>query len=1342
MRLNRGLAWVAGALMLAATSTAVLAEGSRSLYPLNYEAIDGGNNGRANLDLTDPNSRYLGVVARRTFVYVYARQNEYILLGSRNRTANGVGAINVYQPQSFGTRGNETIPATADFTCSSGTTGLIANRSEELAGPQAVAGGGVAGGFVPCVYQAPVDGVYGVLFSPSNTGGGPDGSVSTPAVSNTTVSAWDVTVRSSDTTSTVDLNGRVFTYAWTAFTGGNGPARRLYSDLFYATSDGYRYRQTLTGLDLNGGTFFANARGFVDSGDPLYKNIRGTNQPVSTGIPAGVSADPPQYPIFFSNIAPGNVEAERTLTALGIPLTPKPPQVNSFSFRYPPVNSSTSYVGQGGVFRFYVTDTLSFQIVISRDGTDWDPATPTNRVLTGTSGTGEYSVVWDGKDNAGNNFPAGSNYQFRITGRNGEVHFPFVDAEANIFGGPTVTKLNGNVTDSLIYYDDRGYVTRGGTAVGTLNGHICGNATYDNTNPVQALQGVDSSARVYDNGTGPNTAYARSWRQIGNPNSDCASATQGFGDTKALNLWTYQTTTPQSNTLSIVDNADVRATVSAPVSTPAGGTVNVAVGFANVGSQTATATVFTVQLPTGLGDVSCTGATCSYNATTGAVSISGLPGSLSPGQEVNIGLRYTAPATGSVATQATVTTTSSQGANLAPDTASATTLVGGTTSADVLVSLAAPATAVQGGTVAVPVQFANVGASAAPITSYGLQLPAGLSGVGCSGSGITCTYDAGTGTVTVNGAPATLTAGQSLGFTLSYTAPAAGSTVTVNGSVATSATETNTANNTAQSATTTSSTATAPDVLATLSAPVTAAPGSLVEVPVRFSNAGDVTAAGMGYNLTLPTGLTGVSCAAPVSCTYTAGTGAVAVTGLPASLAAGAWANLTLRYTSPAQGVVNVNATVSTTTAGETNTTNNSASGHTTVVTGAAGADVTVTVSPPATVAPGAAVAVSVTVSNLGPLDAQGVGYTLTLPPGLTGVSCSGGATCAYNNSTGAVTVTGLPATLTAGQSQPFTLLYTAPGNGQVAVQASVSSTSLDTNTGNNTAQGTTTVASAGVQADVTTSVAPPSTALAGTTVQVPLQFSNVGGASASNLGYTVQLTGSPTGVAVTYNSVACTYNGGTGAITGCGLPSTLTPGQALNLVLSYTAPASGNVGVTSNVSTTSGESNITNNSATASTAIGLVDMAVNLAGLPTSGSVGTPYSGFFTCTNNGNQTAAGGQCSAAGLPTGVGVTGCTISPGNTAWTAGSAVPAGQTVRCTVAGTPSAAGSFGSSGTTGATGDANAGNNTANLTVTIAVAGALHTAAIPTLGQWSLILLSALVALAGLARTRQGRSLG
>jgi len=1247
------------ALVLWSAPALVLAEGSRNLYPAGTEAIAGA--GRGALDVSDPTQSYLNVVRRRGFIYVYAQAGERILLGSRNRTAAGVGIIQVYNPQNFGTPGAETLPGTASFTCTAGTTGLIANRAQELAGPRAVSGGGNPAGYVPCAYVAPVTGIYGVNFTGgSSNAGSPDNAfIDPPPILNNAVSAWDVTVRSSDT-STADINGRMFTYAWTVFTFGNGDGRRLHQDLYYVTLDGYRYRQRLRGIDPNGGTFFANTLGFLDQGEPLYKNIRATNPLVSAGIPAGVSVQQAQFPIFFSDITPSagnaanNLEAERVLTALSIPTAPLPPQVNNFQFTYPPTGGSTAYVGQGGTFNFTVTDTISFEIVVSRDGVNFDPALPVNRVLTGQSGTGAYSVVWDGRDNAGNNFPAGNGYRFRLVGRNGEAHFPFADVEGNLNGGPTLTKLNGNIQDALVYYDDRGYVTRGGTAVGQLNGHLCGaGSTLEQSTPNVNLVGADSNNANF----GGSGRYYRFWLNSFNANADCSAAnpTQGFGDAKGLNLWTYQVTSPQSSILDIIDFADVIATVQAPASADPGTNVLVNIGFGNVGSQNAANVGYAIQLPPGLSGVSCAGASCAYNPATGVVTVTGLPGSLSPGQMQNISLSYTAPASGNVPVTATISTTTNQGPNLAPDSANGITVIGGSNEADVLTRVLAPATAVAGAVVAVDIEYANVGGSTAAGLVYSLQLPPGLSGVSCT-AGVTCTYNPGTGAVSVSGLPGSLAAGASAPpFQLLYTAPASGS-VEVQSNISTTSPESNLANNTDLGVTTVLGTQ-AVDVAATVQAPATAAPGSLITAQVSFQNVGSNAFTGASYSLQLPAGLTGVSCVAPVVCTYNAGTGAVSVSGLSGNLSPGDLVSLSLRYNAPASGVVTVTATANV--AGDVNPANDSASASTTVITAGTGVDVTTSLSAPATAAPGSVVNVPVSFSNLGPDPAAGLVYSLSLPPGLAGVSCSGaGITCAYNAVTGAVTVSGGPASLASGAGFGFNLSYTAPGSGTVEVQSSISTTTPEANLSNNTAQGSTLIVAA-TTADVTTSVTAPASVPPSSPVQVQVGYSNVGASSAANVGYNITLSAGASAVEIRFNGVLCTYNAGTGVVSGCGLPSSLVPGQQLQLDVSYIAPATpATITVTSTISTTTTQTNTGNDTASAATQVlGSPELTLTKTASSASFVVGVPASYTLQLQNTGAVATTAAASITDTIPSGL--TLGTLPAGCTT--------AGQTVTCTVA---------------------------------------------------------------------------
>jgi hypothetical protein len=85
--------------------------------------------------------------------------------------------------------------------------------------------------------------------------------------------------------------------------------------------------------------------------------------------------------------------------------------------------------------------------------------------------------------------------------------------------------------------------------------------------------------------------------------------------------------------------------------------------------------------------------------------------------------------------------------------------------------------------------------------------------------------------------------------------------------------------------------------------------------------------------------------------------------------------------------------------------------------------------------------------------------YAVTLPTGLGGTVSCVGATCSYDSGSGAVTITGLPGTLTNGQTANITLSYIAPLSGDVHVTSTVSTTTSESNYGNNSSSTDTGVA-------------------------------------------------------------------------------------------------------------------------------------------------------------------------------------------------------------------------------------------------------------------------------------------
>lgn len=540
-------------LWLAGTQVAQ-AEGSRTLYPA------GATGNRSNLEWrTD--SLYGGLLTRRTLLRVYAVQGEHILLGSSNTRSDA--EILVFNPgRVTGSIGSETIPvsSSADFNCATqraalGITnrGHITTRTMELAGPRSVSGTGNTSGYVPCYYVAPRTGVYDVVFiGPTTTqSNNVNGSIPNFNTSNNdqgnSVSAWDVTVRSSDVNSTQDLRGRLFTYYLTLFTGDNG--RSLNFSIYPVTNDGYQYRITLRGLDPNGFVVYGNQVGFFDNDGrtPLYRDVIGDNGDLAN-LSGGVSLARPQFATFFnppdqaalSAVTRYDINGNQLLG--GIPLTPTQPSVDGLNFlgRF---NQNTSIVNQGGIFTFNSSTAGNYQLVISRDGVDFDPTNPNNRVLRGVMlNSGVQTVEWNGQDNSGVAFPVGS-YPSRIQVHAGEYHFPLLDAENNATGGPTIELLNAvnPLGNFQAFYDDRGYRTIGGATVGTVGQVLCGTAPPPTafSNPIS---GFDS--RTNDRSFGVSG-------DVGNANVRCNGS---FGDTKGLDIWTYFPSGTSLTTVNIISS--------------------------------------------------------------------------------------------------------------------------------------------------------------------------------------------------------------------------------------------------------------------------------------------------------------------------------------------------------------------------------------------------------------------------------------------------------------------------------------------------------------------------------------------------------------------------------------------------------------------------------------------------------------------------------------------------------------------------------------------------------------------------------------------------------------------
>ncbi|GMA91783.1 DUF3488 and transglutaminase-like domain-containing protein [Homoserinibacter gongjuensis] len=433
-------------------------------------------------------------IKRRTLFSVYAVAGERILLGSSSIGVGSADAV-VWNPGLISETEVNTLPnaslPTPSYRCTtqrqnSGNTtlGVLDTRAKELAGPRAISGGGNAAGYVPCYYTVQTTGIHRVAFYGSaGAGATGDGTVN-PAIApagtfdkptnSSAILAWDITVRPDDT-STVNRTGRVYTYSFALFTAAN--PRPVVATMFLNTTDGFRYRVNTRGLDGNGFAYYGNRVGFLDAdGTPLNRDVVSkASAPQSLSqLEGGTRLALPEYPLSLEPLAP------ETLTALGVPVTPTNPVLNSVSYAGKKT-ATGSYVNQGGTFTVDTGTAGTYEIVLSRDGVDFDPGLPGNATIRGVvPAAGVYLVDWDGKDNSSAAFPVGDDYAVHATLRGGEYHAPMLDIESSYWGGPTITLENppsgtcpftGVPSDTTncttAFFDDRGYTTSSGVDVGT-----------------------------------------------------------------------------------------------------------------------------------------------------------------------------------------------------------------------------------------------------------------------------------------------------------------------------------------------------------------------------------------------------------------------------------------------------------------------------------------------------------------------------------------------------------------------------------------------------------------------------------------------------------------------------------------------------------------------------------------------------------------------------------------------------------------------------------------------------------------------------------------------------------
>ena len=418
------------------------------------------------------------------------------------------------------------------------------------------------------------------------------------------------------------------------------------------------------------------------------------------------------------------------------------------------------------------------------------------------------------------------------------------------------------------------------------------------------------------------------------------------------------------------------------------------------------------------------------------------------------------------------------------------------------------------------------------------------------------------------------------------------------------------------------------DMSVTKTGPAGAAPDSDVVYAMTVSNAGPDDASTVALDDTLPGTMTFVSIVQGAGPAMPCTTPAVGSGGLvsctTATFPAGASTTFTLTghipaATQPGTAFQNT-ATVSS--SNDPNDENDSSS--TLLIVNSA--DVGVVKTGPGLVTAGDDLSYTITVSNNGPDTALDVTLDDPLPPDTTFVSLN------QDNGPAAIctpppvgtngTVSCNFAALANGASAQFTLVVEVGDAFEPTNTATVTTTSIDDNQGNNTSTVTTSV---NPSPDLSVVKSGPTTIVAGTDITYTVTATNNGPSSATDAGLGDNFPPNTTFVSATQTS-GSPVNCGTNGSFQCAL-NVMSPGEEVAFTLVFhvspSAPAGSNISNDASVFTTDQDPDLSNNvSNSTAVVVAEADLAVVKNG-PTSIDAGSNITYDITLTNNGPSDAS-----------------------------------------------------------------------------------------------------------------------
>lgn len=587
-------------------------------------------------------------------------------------------------------------------------------------------------------------------------------------------------------------------------------------------------------------------------------------------------------------------------------------------------------------------------------------------------------------------------------------------------------------------------------------------------------------------------------------------------------------------------------------------------------------------------------------------------------------------ANGTVITDTATVSSSVSDPNSSNNTASAVTIVGITSQAEMTVTnTASPDPVVAGSDITYIQTATNVGGASATNPTLTENTPPNTTFQSITAPpGTTCATPAvgGTGAISCTAPAAPAGSSGTIQLAVQVTAGTASGTVISDTATVNSTNQAFGANSAIATDVVASSSSQADLALNTATTPLSVFSGNDITYTQMVTNNGPATATSLTFLEAVPTNTTFASISIPAgwSCTTPAVGATGNVTCTDASLASGASADIIV--------VVNVASTVAATTItanssiSATTSDPNSANNSTTITTPVTTAcDLAVTNSgTPSPVTAGSNITYTQVVTNTGPSNCAAVIFTETIPTNTTFVSLTplpSGWTCTTTGSISCTNPSVAPGSISTFPVVVTVAAGTAPGT-IITDTATVATSTRDTNTSNNSATVTIGVASA-TQADLSvTNSASPNPVSAGNNITYTQTVTNGGPATAASATFTETLPANTTSVSLSGPGTwTCTL--GTLTCTIASLAANATATFTFVVKVSAAATSGSTITQTDSVTSTTGDPNLGNNSAATSVIVAdSADLSITNAASPVPVQAGNNITYTQAVTNAGPSTA------------------------------------------------------------------------------------------------------------------------